>query len=151
MRIGEQFVLTGGTGVTMDGLERRTARIFGSDGKSVVLAFDHGMGGARHAGMKNPGQTLRDCIAAGSDAVLITPGLARQYGDDLTGVGVVMFFLPPLPGIATTIAGLALLSTEYDGAARWLERARARFRRADPDGTDRSAEGARPEHPTGPQ
>ena len=72
-------------------------------------------------------------------------------GGTVTGVGVVMFFLPPLPGIATTIAGLALLSTEYDGAARWLERARARFRRADPDGTDRSAEGARPEHPTGPQ
>ena len=74
----------------MDGLERRTARIFGSDGKSVVLAFDHGMGGARHAGMKNPGQTLRDCISAGSDAVLITPGLARQFGEDLTSVGVVI-------------------------------------------------------------
>jgi len=74
----------------MEGLERRTARIFGSDGKSVVLAFDHGMGGARHAGMKNPGQTLRDCISAGSDAVLITPGLARQFGEDLTSVGVVI-------------------------------------------------------------
>jgi class I fructose-bisphosphate aldolase len=74
----------------MEGLERRTARIFASDGKSVVLAFDHGMGGARHAGMKNPGQTLRDCISAGSDAVLITPGLARQFGEDLTSVGVVI-------------------------------------------------------------
>jgi class I fructose-bisphosphate aldolase len=74
----------------MEGLERRTARIFANDGKSVVLAFDHGMGGARHAGMKNPGQTLRDCISAGSDAVLITPGLARQFGEDLTSVGVVI-------------------------------------------------------------
>lgn len=74
----------------MDGLERRTARIFAADGKSVVLAFDHGMGGARHAGMKNPGQTLRNCIAAGSDAVLITPGLARQFGDDLTQTGVII-------------------------------------------------------------
>ena len=74
----------------MEGLERRTARIFGSDGKSVVLAFDHGMGGARHAGMKNPGQTLRNCIAAGSDAVLITPGLAREFGEELTSVGVVV-------------------------------------------------------------
>jgi len=74
----------------MDGLARRTARIFANDGKSVVLAFDHGMGGARHAGMKNPGQTLRDCISAGSDAVLITPGLAKQFGEDLTSVGVVI-------------------------------------------------------------
>lgn len=74
----------------MDGLERRTARIFGNDGKTVILAFDHGMGGARHAGMKNPQQTLRNCVAAGSDAVLITPGLARQFGEELTSVGVVL-------------------------------------------------------------
>ena len=74
----------------MDGLQRRTSRIFASDGKTVVLAFDHGMGGARHAGMKYPGQTLKDCIAAGSDAVLITPGLAREYGDALTSVGLVL-------------------------------------------------------------
>ena len=55
----------------MDGLQRRTARIFAADGKTVVLAFDHGMGGARHAGMKYPGRTLKECIVAGADAVLI--------------------------------------------------------------------------------
>jgi DhnA family fructose-bisphosphate aldolase class Ia len=48
------------------------------------------MGGARHAGMKYPGRTLKDCIAAGSDAVLITPGLAREFGDNLTSVGLVL-------------------------------------------------------------
>lgn len=74
----------------MDGLGRRTARISASDGKTVVLAFDHGMGGARHAGMKYPGQTLQNCIAAGADAVLTTPGLARTYGDSLVGAGLVL-------------------------------------------------------------
>jgi DhnA family fructose-bisphosphate aldolase class Ia len=74
----------------MDGLQRRTARILADDGRTVVLAFDHGLGGARHAGMQYPGPTLNECIIAGADAVLTTPGLARTYGDVLTGVGVVL-------------------------------------------------------------
>jgi len=74
----------------MDGLERRTARISAADGRTVVLAFDHGIGGARHAGMRNPGETLSECIIAGADAVLTTPGLARRHGDMLTGIGVVL-------------------------------------------------------------
>ncbi len=74
----------------MIGLERRTARISAADGRTVVLAFDHGLGGARHSGMQFPGSTLRDCISAGADAVLTTPGLAKQYGDLLTGVGLVL-------------------------------------------------------------
>ena len=74
----------------MDGLQRRTARISAADGRTVVLAFDHGLGGARHAGMQYPGPTLNECIIAGADAVLTTPGLARQYGDALTRVGVVL-------------------------------------------------------------
>jgi DhnA family fructose-bisphosphate aldolase class Ia len=74
----------------MDGLQRRTGRILAGDGRTVVLAFDHGLGGARHAGMQYPGPTLNECIIAGADAVLTTPGLARTYGDALTGVGVVL-------------------------------------------------------------
>lgn len=74
----------------MDGLGRRTSRITAADGKTVVLAFDHGIGGARHAGMRYPAPTLNDCILAGADAVLTTPGLARQYGDSLTRIGLVL-------------------------------------------------------------
>jgi DhnA family fructose-bisphosphate aldolase class Ia len=74
----------------MDGLVRRTSRILAADGRTVVLAFDHGIGGARHAGMRYPGPTLNECIIAGADAVLTTPGLARQYGDALTRVGLVL-------------------------------------------------------------
>jgi DhnA family fructose-bisphosphate aldolase class Ia len=74
----------------MDGLARRTSRITAADGRTVVLAFDHGIGGARHAGMRYPAPTLNDCILAGADAILTTPGLARQYGDALTRVGLVL-------------------------------------------------------------
>src|SRR5688572_23159591 len=74
----------------MDGLQRRTARISAADGRTVVLAFDHGLGGARHAGMQYPGPTLQECIIAGADAVLTTPGLARTYGECLNGAGLVL-------------------------------------------------------------
>lgn len=74
----------------MDGMERRTERIAAKDGRSLVLAFDHGFGGANHAGMEYPGQTLHECIVAGADAVLTTPGLARQHGDKLVRVGLIL-------------------------------------------------------------
>jgi DhnA family fructose-bisphosphate aldolase class Ia len=74
----------------MNGLERRTSRILAADGRSVVLAFDHGLGGARHAGMRYPGPTLNECIIAGADAILTTPGLARQHGDLMSQVGLVL-------------------------------------------------------------
>jgi DhnA family fructose-bisphosphate aldolase class Ia len=74
----------------VNGLERRTSRITAADGRTVVLAFDHGLGGARHAGMQYPGPTLNECIIAGADAILTTPGLARQYGETMTRVGVVL-------------------------------------------------------------
>jgi len=40
--------------------------------------------------MQYPGTTLSECIVAGSDAVLTTPGLARQFGDALASVGLVL-------------------------------------------------------------
>ncbi len=74
----------------MDGVMRRTERISAGDGRSLVVAFDHGLGGANHAGMEFPGRTLDEVIAAGADAVLTTPGLARQYSDKLVRIGLVL-------------------------------------------------------------
>ena len=74
----------------MSGLERRTARIMAEDGRSLVVAFDHGLGGANHAGMARPGQTLDELIAAGADAVLVSVGLVQQYSAKLARVGVVL-------------------------------------------------------------
>jgi DhnA family fructose-bisphosphate aldolase class Ia len=60
------------------------------DGRSLVVAFDHGMGGANHAGMARPGDTLDELIAAGADAVLVSPGLVQQYSAKLARIGVVL-------------------------------------------------------------
>lgn len=72
------------------GLQRRTERIFAPDGRSVVVAFDHGYDGANHAAMAHPGQALGEFVAAGADAVLITPGLARRYAAKIGRVGLVL-------------------------------------------------------------
>jgi DhnA family fructose-bisphosphate aldolase class Ia len=74
----------------VDGLTRRTERILAPDGRTLVVAFDHGIGGARHAGMAYPGQTLKDVIEAGADAVLTTVGVARAYGNRLTRIGLIL-------------------------------------------------------------
>ena len=59
-------------------------------------------------------------------------------GGALALAGTVMLLLPPLPGVATLLAGLALLSTEHDWARRWLHRARERFRRPATTDDDRA-------------
>ncbi len=72
------------------GTARRTSRIFAADGRGLVVAFDHGMGGANHGGMAHPGRTLDELIGAGADAVLTTVGLAHRYHDKLSRVGLVL-------------------------------------------------------------
>jgi DhnA family fructose-bisphosphate aldolase class Ia len=74
----------------MHGLARRSARLTAADGRSLVVAFDHGIGGANHAGMADPGRTLDEVIAAGADAILTTPGLVQEYGAKLSRIGLVL-------------------------------------------------------------
>jgi DhnA family fructose-bisphosphate aldolase class Ia len=66
------------------------ARITAADGRSLIVAFDHGIGGANFAGMARPGQTLANVVAAGADAVLVSVGLAEAYGDTLYRVGLIL-------------------------------------------------------------
>ena len=72
------------------GTARRVARIFAEDGRGLVVAFDHGLGGANHGGMAQPGRTLDELIAGGADAMLTTVGLAHRYQDKLARVGLVV-------------------------------------------------------------
>jgi len=74
----------------MLGSPRRTARIAAADGRSLIVAFDHGMGGANYAGMASPGRTLDEVISAGADAVLTTIGIAEAYSSKLNRVGLIL-------------------------------------------------------------
>jgi len=74
----------------MLGSLRRVARIAAEDGRSLIVAFDHGVGGANYSGMASPGRTLDEVTAAGADAVLTTVGIAETFGSKLNLVGLIL-------------------------------------------------------------
>lgn len=55
-------------------------------------------------------------------------------GGLITAVGLIMLFLPPLPGLVVTATGLGLLATEYAWARRWKQSVELRLRRSRRDG-----------------
>ena len=72
------------------GIERRTSRVFAADGRSMILAFDHGLWGERSGGMATPERTLRESVAAGIDAVLTSVGVALRLGPAIDRVGLIV-------------------------------------------------------------
>ncbi len=72
------------------GIDRRMSRLFATDGRSLVLAFDHGRWGANHAGMADPVKTLTEAVSAGADAVLTTVGQALRFGKIIRDIGLVI-------------------------------------------------------------
>lgn len=71
-------------------LGRRFHRLFGADGRSVVIAMDHGTTDGAVAGFENPQQVLEQVIAGGADAILTSVGIARQFSKQLKDVGLLI-------------------------------------------------------------
>ncbi|MDR3174416.1 MAG: fructose-bisphosphate aldolase [Treponema sp.] len=69
---------------------RRLSRIFKSDGKTVVVAMDHGMGLSVNPALDNTGEVLKAIVRGGADAVLTSYGIARRYHKELEGVGLIL-------------------------------------------------------------
>lgn len=72
------------------GLKRRLSRLFGDDGRSLVVAMDHGTGLDVHPALRDPGVVLDAVVRGGADAVLLSPGLLREYGGNLGSLGVIL-------------------------------------------------------------
>lgn len=69
------------------GISLRMSRLFDNQtGRSVIVAMDHGFGGA-HKGMEDPGRTLERVLAGEPDGVLVTPGTARAFQRRFSGRG----------------------------------------------------------------
>jgi DhnA family fructose-bisphosphate aldolase class Ia len=67
---------------------RRYQRLFGSDGRSVTIAMDHGTTDGAVAGFEKPEEVLEQVIAGGTDAILTSIGIARHFSKQLKDVGL---------------------------------------------------------------
>jgi len=71
-------------------LGRRFHRLFGADGRSVVIAMDHGITDGAVAGFENPEKVLAQVIAGGADAILTSIGIARHFSKQLKDTGLMI-------------------------------------------------------------
>ncbi|MFO7635574.1 MAG: hypothetical protein R6W76_23710 [Caldilinea sp.] len=69
---------------------RRLNRIFRSDGRTLIVACDHGMISGPDAGIEAMGDTLERVIAGGADAVMASYGTATRFANVLARVGLVL-------------------------------------------------------------
>lgn len=69
---------------------RRLNRIFRPDGRSLIVAFDHGMIDGPAKGMEQPGLTLQKIVAGGADAILTTFGMATRFAAEIARLGLIL-------------------------------------------------------------
>ncbi|MCD8249291.1 MAG: aldolase, partial [Lachnospiraceae bacterium] len=69
---------------------RRLGRIFREDGKTVVVAMDHGAGLPVNPALDDLGSVIKAIVAGGADAILTTVGVAKKYEKELQGVGLIL-------------------------------------------------------------
>lgn len=69
---------------------KRLNRIFKSDGKTVIIAMDHGMGMNVNPALDKTGEIVSAIAAGGADAILTTYGIVTTYGHLMGDMGVIM-------------------------------------------------------------
>ncbi len=69
---------------------KRLKRIFKQDGKTVIVAMDHGMGMNVNPALDNTEALLRAIVKGGADAVLVSYGIAQEFGHCLEDVGLIV-------------------------------------------------------------
>jgi class I fructose-bisphosphate aldolase len=69
----------------------RLNRLMGKDGKTVVVAMDHGSAGiAPLGGLQDPTRLVPELIDNGADAILTSPGIVRLCAHQLGHVGLIL-------------------------------------------------------------
>lgn len=63
------------------GLTYRMGRIFGRDGRAMILPVDHGLMLGRVKGLEQPRSVIEAAVGAGCDGLLMSPGVARAAVD----------------------------------------------------------------------
>ena len=69
----------------------RWGRIVKKDGRTVIIAMDHGTFAGPISGIEEPGETIKKMIEGGADAMLLTPGIVAKFADIISGnIGTIM-------------------------------------------------------------
>jgi DhnA family fructose-bisphosphate aldolase class Ia len=71
-------------------VKQRMNHIFQPDGKTFILAMDHGSNFNVLPALKEEGKMIRDLAGAGADAFLSTIGMAENFQDDFLGKGIIL-------------------------------------------------------------
>lgn len=69
---------------------RRLRRIFREDGRTLIVAMDHGLIDGPCQGLEQPAKTLAKIAAGGADAVLTSYGVAQRFAGALAGLGLIL-------------------------------------------------------------
>ncbi len=75
----------------MSGKNLRMGRIFKKDGRTVIVAMDHGMPRGPAPGLEHPGELIEKVAGGRADAILTTPGIITHHHENISGrLGVVL-------------------------------------------------------------
>ncbi len=69
---------------------RRWRRIFGEDGRTVIVALDHAAAFGAIEGLARPGDLIRQVRAGGADAILTSPGICARFAAEIGELGVIL-------------------------------------------------------------
>lgn len=69
---------------------KRLNRIFKDDGKTVIIAMDHGMGLHVNPSLDDTGNIIGKILEAGADGILTTYGIACKYESALKDIGLIL-------------------------------------------------------------
>jgi len=91
---------------------RRMDRIFGKDGRTVIVAMDHGTGLNVLPDLNDTGSVLEKIVKGGADAVLTSYGIASRFERELFGTGLILRLDGGNSSLTSNTAGNAVLSPE---------------------------------------
>jgi fructose-bisphosphate aldolase / 2-amino-3,7-dideoxy-D-threo-hept-6-ulosonate synthase len=106
--------------MTLNTAEARPKGLLGSDGKGVLVAFDHALGVGPSPGSEYPAATLERIVEGGADGVLVSPGVRRRFADILDSRIKIILSIPTDPKYVEYAAssGCAGVKTTFFGDVR---------------------------------
>ncbi len=75
------------------GKRLRMGKIFREDGRTVIVAMDHGLLGPM-PGIENPGETIKKLVKGGADVIMTNLGIINRFAKELSVLPGVIWTVP---------------------------------------------------------